>query len=75
MAKKGKDYFGQPWIISLILAVIPVTAWLCGSLTRFKEGKPIAGIIRLILFGWNVLWILDILCILFTGKILRILSC
>ena len=75
MAKKGKDYFGQPWLISLILAIIPVTSWLLGAVTRFQEGKPIAGIIRLLLLGWNVLWIIDILCILLQGKILRILNC
>ena len=75
MAKKGKDYFGQPWLISVILAIIPITSWILGALTRFQEGKPIAGIIRLILLGWNVLWILDIICVIFTGKILRLLNC
>ena len=74
MAKKGKDYFGLPWIISLILAIIPVTSWLFGAVTRFQEGKPVAGIIRLLLLGWNVIWIIDILCILFTKKILRVLN-
>ena len=74
MAKKGKDYFGLPWIISVILAIIPVTSWLFGAVTSFQEGKPVAGIIRLILLGWNVLWIIDILCIIFTKKILRVLN-
>ena len=74
MAKKGKDYFGLPWIISVILAIIPVTSWLFGAVTRFQEGKPVAGIIRLILLGWNVLGIMDILCVIFTKKILRVLN-
>ena len=74
MAKKGKDYIGLPWIISLILAIIPVTSWLFGAVTRFQEGKPVAGIIRLLLLGWNVIWIIDILCVLFTKKILRVLN-
>ena len=49
MAKKakGKDYFGLPKIISIILAIIPVTAWLLGIITRFLEGKIVAGIIRI----------------------------
>ena len=55
---KGKDYFGLGRLVSIILAIIPVTAWLLGWLTRFKEGKIIAGIIRL-LFGWNIIWILE----------------
>ena len=71
MAKK--DYFGQPWLISLILAIIPITSWLLGAVTRFQEGKIVAGLLRLLL-GWNVIWVLDILCILFTGKILRIIN-
>ena len=73
MAKKGKDYFGMPWLISLIFAIIPVTSWLFGAVTRFQEGKFLAGLLRLLL-GWNIIWIIDILCVLFTGKILRLLN-
>ena len=73
MAKKSKDYFGMPWLISLIFAIIPVTSWLFGAVTRFQEGKFLAGLLRLLL-GWNIIWILDILCVLFTGKILRLLN-
>lgn len=74
MAKKGKDYFGLGRLVSIILAIIPVTAWLLGWLTRFKEGKIVAGIIRL-LFGWNIIWILDLILMILQGKILRILNC
>ena len=74
MAKKGKDYFGLGRLVSIILAIIPVTAWLLGWLTRFKEGKIIAGIIRL-LFGWNIIWILDLILMILQGKILRVLNC
>ena len=74
MAKKGKDYFGLGRLVSIILAIIPVTAWLLGWLTRFKEGKLVAGIIRL-LFGWNIIWILDLILMILQGKILRILNC
>ena len=74
MAKKGKDYFGLGRLVSIILAIIPVTAWLLGWLTRFKEGKIIAGIIRLF-FGWNIIWILDLILMILQGKILRVLNC
>jgi hypothetical protein len=72
MAKKGKDYFGLPWIISVILAFFigPVM----GILARFSEGKIIAGLLRLF-FGWNIVWVLDFILILFTGKILRVINC
>lgn len=74
MAKKGKDYFGMGRLISVIFAIIPITSWLFGFITRFKEGKIVAGILRLLL-GWNLIWILDIILMLFKGKILRLLNC
>ena len=73
MAKKGKDYFGMPRLISIIFAIIPVTSWLFGAVTRFQEGKFLAGLLRLLL-GWNIIWIIDIILMLFTGKILRLLN-
>ncbi len=73
MAKKG-DYFGLPWIVSVILAIIPVTAWVCGWLTRFSEGKIVAGLIRLI-FGFTIVWIIDLILMIVSKHILRILPC
>ena len=74
MATKSGDYFGLGWFLSLILAIIPFTSWICGAITRFKEGKIVAGILRLIL-GWNIIWICDIICMIFSKSILRILPC
>ena len=73
MAKKG-DYFGMGRLISLIFAIIPVTSWLFGFVTRIKEGKIIAEILRIFL-GWNIIYILDLILMLFNGKILRLLNC
>lgn len=73
MAKKGKDYFGLSRIVSVILALIPVTSFFCGIITRFQEKKYVAGILRIFL-GWNIIWVLDFLLVLFTGKILRIIN-
>lgn len=73
MAKKS-DYFGLSWIVSLILAIIPVTSWVCGFVTRFMEGKIVAGLIRLI-FGWNIIWILDIVFMIVKHQICRLLPC
>ena len=36
---RGKDYFGMGRLISIIFAIIPVTSWLFGFVTRFQEGK------------------------------------
>ena len=68
MAGKKGDYFGISWIVSVILAIIPVTSWLLGALTRFTEGKIVAGILRLLL-GWNIIWICGALTRFSEGKI------
>jgi uncharacterized membrane protein len=72
MAKKS-DYFGLSWIVSVILAIIPVTSWLCGAITRFQEGKIVAALIRLI-FGFTIVWILDLICMIMNKKICRLLN-
>lgn len=71
MASKS-DYFGLGRLISLILAIIPFTAWLCGMITRFQEGKIVAGIIRI--FGGMIIWVLDLICMIFSGHIFRLLN-
>ncbi|MBQ8291380.1 MAG: hypothetical protein IJX88_02565 [Clostridia bacterium] len=71
MASK-KDYFGLDWIVSLVLAIIPVTAWFCGVVTRLQEGKIVAGIIRI--FGGWLIWVLDLVCMITKKSICRILN-
>ncbi len=73
MAKKS-DYFGLDFIVSLILAIIPVTSWLCGAITRIQEGKIVAGILRLVL-GFNIIWICDLVLMITNKHILRLLDC
>lgn len=72
MAKKG-DYFGLSYIVSVILAIIPVTSWICGIVTRFQEGKIVAGVIR-IFFGFNIIWLLDLIFMILNKKICRLLN-
>lgn len=69
----SKDYFGLSWIVSVILAIIPVTSWICGFITRFQEGKLVAGIIRLV-FGFTIVWILDLIFMILNKKICRIIN-
>lgn len=72
MAKKSsKDYFGLDRIVSLVLAIIPFTAWILGVLTRAKEGKWIAVIIRL--FGGLLIWVIDLFMMITKGSIWRLL--
>mgnify|MGYP001036622987 FL=1 len=76
MAKKSSrksDYFGLGYVVSLILAIIPVTAWILGACTRFSEGKIVAGLIRLI-FGFNIVWICDLVLMIVSKHIMRLLN-
>ena len=72
MASK-KDYVGLDWIVSLILAIIPVTSWICGAVTRFQEGKYLAAVIRLV-FGFNIIWVLDLIFMILDKSIFRLLD-
>jgi len=71
MAKKGKGYLnaGPPWIINLILAIIPVTSWFLGGITRILRGHLIAGILQLIPPITVIFWILDIIGVATTNNL------
>ena len=71
MATK-KDYFGLDYLVSLILAIIPITAWICGIITRFQEGKIVATVIR-IFFG-AIIWILDLIFMILEKHIFRFID-
>ena len=78
MAKKrkgkgSKDYFGLGKVVSVVLAIFPPTALVCGFLTRLKEGKVLAAVL-LVVLGWNIIWILDIFFMYRDQKILRVLD-
>ena len=60
----ANDYFGLPAIVSLILLIIPFTAWLCGIITRIIDKCLVAAIIRFFFFGF-IIWVVEIvLCIM-----------
>lgn len=71
MANKS-DYFGLSYVVSLILAIIPFTAWICGIITRISEGKIVAGIVRIFL-GW-IVWVLDLVFMITQKHICRLLN-
>ncbi|MCI8819945.1 MAG: hypothetical protein HFK02_00910 [Clostridia bacterium] len=72
MAASKSDYFGLSYIVSLILAIIPVTSWICGAVTRFQEGKIVAGLLRLLL-GWGIIWLIDLILMIVSKHIMRII--
>ncbi len=72
MTKKS-DYFGLNYLLSVILAIIPVTSLICGFITRLMEGKIVAALIRII-FGWNIIWLLDLILMIVSKHIFRLLA-
>ncbi len=71
MAKK-KDYLGLSRLVSLILAIIPVTSWILGIITRIKEGSLIGSILRIIPATGVVIWVVDLILMITSGKIWRV---
>ena len=67
------DYFGLDKIISIILAIIPFTAWICGIITRAKEGAIVAVILRIFLGCW-IVWIVDLILMIMNGSIWRLIN-
>ena len=60
------DYFNLDPIVSLILLIIPFTAWFCGVLTRLQDKCYVAAIIR-IFFGFWLIWIVEIILTIMNG--------
>ncbi|MCQ2414369.1 MAG: hypothetical protein MJ082_06235 [Clostridia bacterium] len=69
-----QDYraLGLPYIVNVILAIIPFTAWILGVVTRIIEKKYVAAIIRI--FGGWLIWVLDLICMITGKKIFRLLN-
>ena len=75
MAKKGSGYLnlGLPWIVSVILAIIPVTSWILGGITRITRGHWIMGLLQLLLIGEIIFFFVDLVTVIIS-KDLRIFA-
>lgn len=71
MAKHGKGYLnaGFGWLINLILAIIPVTSWILGGITRISRGHLIAGILQLLLIGEVIFFFVDLVTVILSGDL------
>ena len=70
--KKKNDYFGLTYIVSLILAIFPLTSWIIGAVVRLKEEAKIAFVVRLF-FGY-LIYFIDLLWMILHKAIFRFLS-
>ncbi len=71
MASKQKAYFGLSWIISLILAIFPVTNLVLGIVTRAMRGNWLGLILNIILAP--IFYVIDLVTIILT-KDLKVLA-
>ena len=67
------DYFGLDRIVSIILAIIPITSWVCGIIARAQDGHIVAAILR-IFFGWWIVWLIDLIMMITKGSIWRLIN-
>lgn len=67
MAKSSKGYFGLNWILSIILAIIPVTNIIFGIIIRATRGKILLAILNF--FLCPLFYIVDLINIIVTRKI------
>lgn len=49
MAKRQKAYLGLEWIVSLILAIFPVTNVILGIVTRVQRGNILGAVLNIFL--------------------------
>lgn len=70
MAKAKKAFFGLPRLVTIILACIPGVNYFCGVVQTIAfDGKLINGLFRIIFGIIPIIWILDIIKIVTTGKL------
>ena len=68
MAKGGKGYFGLNWVVSIILAIIPITNLIFGIIIRAKNGNILGLVLNIILCP--IFYIVDLVTIIVSNKLL-----
>ena len=64
----GKGYwFGSDWIVTLILAIIPVTNIVLGAITRLVRGNILGFILNIILTP--VFYVVDLVTVILDNRI------
>jgi len=57
-----KAYFGLDWIISLILAIIPITNWILGIVTRLDRKNLLMAVLNFIFSP--IFYVVDLISII-----------
>lgn len=64
--------FARPGIVKQNSQIRSIIAFVCGFITRILDGKILAAILRLVL-GWNIIWLIDLILMIVSKHILRII--
>lgn len=68
MAKSSKKgAYGTSWLLSVILAIIPLTNVILGIVSRAKHGNIVGVILNIILCP--VFYVLDLITVIFANKL------
>lgn len=67
MAKKSKGYFGMGKLLSIILAIIPITNLILGIVIRIQNKKYLGVILNILLAP--LFWIVDLVCIVLYNEL------
>ncbi|MDD4839438.1 MAG: hypothetical protein PHE93_02035 [Clostridia bacterium] len=67
MAKSGKGYFNVGYILSVILAIIPVTSVILGILVRIQNKQYLGAILNFLLAP--LFYIVDLITIILSNKL------
>lgn len=72
MSKSNAWYYNLPYILRLVLAIIPVTAWFVHAIARITSGKLSGLVIGIIcLFGVGlIVWVIDLVTTIVTKRLL-----
>ena len=68
---KLKDYFDLNYPLSIVAVIFIPTAWILGMITRLNEGHWVGLLLRFF-FGWNVIWIIDVVYMIWRKRIFRL---
>jgi hypothetical protein len=63
----ARAYFGLPWLISVILAIIPFTNVLFGIVTRASRGNILGAVLNFFLAP--IFYVIDLITVIFTGDV------
>ena len=64
---KSTGYFGLGWVLSIILAIFPITNIILGIVHRVNQGKILMAVLNF--FGFFIFYFVDLISIIVNKKL------